>query len=145
MAQRMRHDMGAEDFNPPNAPCPNTNLYIGILAGISSSSSFPISNAYLHPLTQCQKCNKYILKIPRRKYKQTFELYVEGVNPLFDRLPTSICTETLAWDKSTPEHCSACVRVSNILSNTMNPVNNSMNDIHCNILEVSWTKELVSQ
>lgn len=49
------------------------------------------------------------------KYKRTFEVYAEGINPEFARLPTSICTETLVWDISTPEECSACVRESKIL------------------------------
>lgn len=40
------------------------------------------------------------------------------------RFPRSICTETLACDKSTPELCSACVRVfSNLFHSSMkNPV-----------------------
>lgn len=35
---------------------------------------------------------------------------------IFACLPSSICTEMLACDKSTPEVCNACVSVSNNLS-----------------------------
>lgn len=54
-----------------------------------------------------------ILKHYNPQFQQTFEQDVDAIV----RLPTSNCTETLAWDRSTPEDCSACVKVSNILLN----------------------------
>lgn len=57
--------------------------------------------------------------------KLTFELYWQGVNPVIERRPTSICTETLVCNKSTPEDCRAWVRVPNILfkqTTTQHPI-----------------------
>jgi hypothetical protein len=42
------------------------------------------------------------------------------MSPLLAGLPTLICTEMLACDRSTPEDCSAWVREFSILFNTKN-------------------------
>lgn len=54
--------------------------------------------------------------------KQTFALKIAAVLPLFARLQISSCTEILAWDKSTPNDCSALVRLFNNLFNLQTPL-----------------------
>jgi hypothetical protein len=48
----------------------------------------------------------------------TLAIDVPEVIPLFARFPRSICTETLACERSTPALCSACVKVFNNLTST---------------------------
>lgn len=63
----------------------------------------------------------HILHENQIRWMNTLIMGVGAVGLLFALLPKSICTEMLAFDKSTPELCNACVRVFNNLFNLSIP------------------------
>lgn len=79
--------------------------------------------AYLHSSMKieikfCSNCRKIPLenRLPIQELRDQYTLMADTL--LLDCFPSSICTEILARDRSTPEFWSACVRVLNNLFNT---------------------------